>query len=309
MSDALDLVWRRADLPNHILSAAELASWQPDQRVSILTLGLIRRTSDATALICEDCGSPHPVEVITDPRKPRRPYYHCPQIGRIHLAVEDLHRWEADFDQIAIEIRRAAGLKSKSAALVPQRIWFLGRQEASGRCWELFLICGLCWPDGLQLLNQCSRLQQSPAAVILVPHRIPSLKDASQRWPIRSLTEIVSLGDASLLFDHATLVAALGTPGASSPTSRDRVPRKRMSRTLGSPEAVGVVNQYLDQTQMTYTHFANQFQTTDKTLRKFLNSGKMRRSNFEQMASCMGLKADQLLRGEFPPPMKRPPTR
>src|SRR6266849_3018244 len=82
VNDALDLIWRRAELPNHVLSAAELAHWQPSQRDAIIKLGLLRRTSDATAMICEDCGTPHPVEVIRDSRKPHQPYYLCPEIGR-----------------------------------------------------------------------------------------------------------------------------------------------------------------------------------------------------------------------------------
>ena len=69
------------------------------------------------------------------------------------------------------------------------------------------------------------------------------------------------------------------------------------------------VTRYLQHTQMTDTQFGNQFQTTDKTVRKFLNAGKMRRSNFEEMASGMGLTADQLLRGELPPSMKQPAPR
>jgi hypothetical protein len=98
MNDALELLWRRAELPNHVLSAPEIAQWQPDQRQAVFDLGLLRRTSDATALICDCCGPPHPVEVIRDPRKPQQPYYLCPEIGRVRLALSDLQRWEADFN-------------------------------------------------------------------------------------------------------------------------------------------------------------------------------------------------------------------
>jgi len=82
-----------------------------------------------------------------------------------------------------------------------------------------------------------------------------------------------------------------------------------MSRSLGTPEAVQSVTQYLQHTQMTDTQFGNQFLTTDKTVRKFLNSGKMRRSNFEEMAKSVGLTSEELLRGELPSSMKRPARR
>jgi hypothetical protein len=134
VSEALDLIWRRAELRNHVLSAAELARWQPDHRDAIIKLGLLRRTSDATALICEECGQPHPVEVIRDSRRPQEPYYVCPEIGRVPLMAEALQRWEVDFDQIAVLIRRAVGLTSKAATLAPSRVWLLG---AVSDAWSL----------------------------------------------------------------------------------------------------------------------------------------------------------------------------
>lgn len=307
MNDALDMVWRRAELPNHVLSAAELARWQPDQRDAMIDLGLLRRTSDATALICEDCGPPHPVEVIRDPRKPQQPYYLCPEIGRVPLVPTDLQRWEADFDQIAVLIRRAAGLTAKAATIVSSRIWLLGRQRIEDRYWELFLMRGLCWPDGIQLLNQCSRVQQSPAQVVLVPYRLPSVGTATPSWPIRTLSEVVSLADSRLVVDIATLAAAVGA--FVSAVLSTKPPRQRMSRSLGTPEAVQAVTQYLQHTQMTDTQFGNQFQSTDRTVPSFRANGKVRRSTFEAMAKSMELTSDELLRGELPPSMKRPVRR
>jgi hypothetical protein len=166
------------------------------------------------------------VEVIRDQRKPKQPYYFCPEIGCVPLVPADLQRWEADFDQMAVLIRRAVGLTARAAAVVPSRIWLLGRQPTENRYWELFLMRGLCWPDGLQLLDQCSRLQQSPAAVVVVPYRLPPGERAATSWPIRTLSEIVSLGSSSLVVDLPTLTTAVGTLGSS--------PLPRASRRPGS---------------------------------------------------------------------------
>jgi hypothetical protein len=309
VNDALDMVWRRAELPNHVMNAAELARWHPGQRDAIIKLGLLRRTSDATALICEDCGQPHPVEVIRDSRRLPEPYYLCAEIGRVPLRAEDLQRWEADFDQIAVLIRRAAGLTSKAATLVTSRIWLLGRQRLeANKYWELFLVRGLCWPDGLQLLDRCARLQQSPGPVVMVPCRLPSGESAARSFPIRTLSEIVSLDGSGLVVDLATLATAVGSFGIVSTMSGKKAPRKRMSRSFGTPEAVRVMTEYLQHETLTDTQFGNQFNTTDRTVRNFRNTGKMRSSNFEAMAKSMRLTAEQLLRGELPPSMKSPTT-
>jgi hypothetical protein len=84
-----------------------------------------------------------------------------------------------------------------------------------------------------------------------------------------------------------------------------KAPRRRMSRTLGTPEAVKVMTEYLHCTQLTDTQFGNQFQSTDRTVRSFRLNGKMRTSTFEAMAKSMGLTSEQLLRGESPHLMER----
>jgi len=155
VSEALDLIWRRADVHGHVLSHAELAAWPPGERKTIIGLGVIRRTTDATALICEDCGESHPAEIVRDPRRPELPYYLCPRIGRVPVAVEATHRWEVDFDCLAALIRKAIGLGGKAATLVPSRVWLLGRQQQAGGFWELFLARGVCWPDGVASPDQC----------------------------------------------------------------------------------------------------------------------------------------------------------
>ena len=85
VSEALDLVWRRADAPGaRDLRTPNLRLGRPGERETIVDLGLIRRTTDATALMCEDCGeSSHRRGRFADARQPELPYYLCPRIGRV----------------------------------------------------------------------------------------------------------------------------------------------------------------------------------------------------------------------------------
>jgi len=76
-------------------------------------------------------------------------------------------------------------------------------------------------------------------------------------------------------------------------------------RSVGSQAAVNAVHDYLAATVLTLTKFGIQFETTDRTIRRFLRTGKMRRANFEAMATAIGITADQLLRGELPPSIQR----
>ena len=302
MSDALDLIWRRADVQGHVISHAELAAWPPGQRKTIVDLGLIRRTTDATALICDDCGESHTAEIVRDARRPELPYYRCPRIGRVPIAVEATHQWEVDFDHLATLIRKALGLSGKASTLTPSRIWLLGRQQQAGGFWELFLVRGICWPDGVGLLDQCLRLQQSPAPVLLAPRRLPSAEILGKRpWAIRSLSEVASLDGSKLAVDDQVLMAAgAAALPAPSRSSRSVTTPKRLPQSIGTPEAVNAAMAYMGSKGLTETQFGNQFQSTDRTVRNFRKTGKMRRSTFEAMATSMGLTIEQLLRGELP---------
>ena len=51
-----------------------------------------------------------------------------------------------------------------------------------------------------------------------------------------------------------------------------------LPRSIGTPEAVNAVIVYMESTGLTETQFRTQFQSTDRTVRSFRKSGKMRRS-------------------------------
>lgn len=300
VSEALDLIWRRADVQGHVISQAELAAWPPGESKTIVDLGLIRRTTDATVLICDDCGESHSAEIVRDPRRPESPHYLCPSIGRVPIAVEATHQWEVDFDCLAARIRKALGLGGKASTLTPSRIWLLGRQQQAGGFWELFLVRGVCWPDGVGLLDQCLRLQQSPAPVLLASRRLPSADILGKRpWAIRSLSEVASIDGSKLSIDEQALMAAGSTVLIGSTSLRPGMNAKRLPRSIGTVEAVAAAIKYMESKGLTETQFGNQFQSTDRTVRSFRKSGKMRRSTFEAMAKSMGLTIEELLRGEL----------
>mgnify|MGYP000901864803 FL=1 len=82
--------------------------------------------------------------------------------------------------------------------------------------------------------------------------------------------------------------------------------RRSSSRSVGSLAAVDAVCDYLAAKFLTLSQFAVQSQTTDRTIRHFLRTGKMRRANFAAMASAMGVTPDQLLKGDLPSSIPRP---
>lgn len=219
MSEALDLIWRRADVQGHVISHAELAAWPHGERKTIVDLGLIRRTTDATALICDDCGESHAAEIVRDARRPELPYYRCPRIGRVPIAVEATHQWEVDVDRLAALIRKALGLGGKASTLTPSRIWLLGRQQQAGGFWELFLVRGICWPDGVGLLDQCLRLPAKDSAIV-----------NAVALSAQAFLAALQKQTAGLHLSHPELVAAFTGGSAAGPVKLSRGDKSRLKQ-------------------------------------------------------------------------------
>lgn len=71
----------------------------------------------------------------------------------------------------------------------------------------------------------------------------------------------------------------------------------RLSATVSSPQAARRMERYLQEKGMGLTDFAGNAQTTDRTLRSFRKTGKVRRDIFRSIAKAMGITPDELLRG------------
>jgi hypothetical protein len=75
----------------------------------------------------------------------------------------------------------------------------------------------------------------------------------------------------------------------------DSPPTKTTKGTIYAPKSVEKLDAYLAKTQMGFTEFAAKAGTSDKTLRSFRQTGRVRRYIFDGIARAMGLSRDELL--------------
>jgi hypothetical protein len=88
------------------------------------------------------------------------------------------------------------------------------------------------------------------------------------------------------------------TTGQASQAGRPTDPRPTAAKTKGTiyaPKAITKLDAYLTKTQMSLTEFAGRAGTSDKTLRKFRQTGRIRRYIFDGIAKAMGLTREELL--------------
>jgi len=73
-------------------------------------------------------------------------------------------------------------------------------------------------------------------------------------------------------------------------------PQRKFSATIKSLSAAKKVEEYLHGKQIGLTEFANRINVTDRTLRSFRKSGRIRRDSFAAIAKEMGTTPDELMK-------------
>jgi hypothetical protein len=87
------------------------------------------------------------------------------------------------------------------------------------------------------------------------------------------------------------------TPHHDSTPAEKEEPRKRLSVMIYCPSAARKMENYLEANGIGLTQFATSIGTTDRTLRSFRKTGKVKRSIFDDIAGGMGTTKESLLKG------------
>jgi hypothetical protein len=99
------------------------------------------------------------------------------------------------------------------------------------------------------------------------------------------------------LLDAPTLRLSIEPSLLTSPQTTPS--RKPQRRSIGTPESVTAVETYLERECLSQEEFVGTWMT-DRALRGFLRTGKLRRNLFKAMARRMAISTEQLLNGELP---------
>jgi len=110
-----------------------------------------------------------------------------------------------------------------------------------------------------------------------------------------------SRGDTNAAREAAATAANSGRRAqrhAAEPNTQPMGGSKRLEASITSPIAVRRMEDYLKSKGMGLTEFAGKSCTTDRTLRKFRQTGKVRRGIFDAIAKAMGTTREALLKPE-----------
>lgn len=97
-------------------------------------------------------------------------FIRCPEALRVEVPDDLLLQWTVDFDALADGLAKALTLKGHPKAVVPGRLWRLGKTPWQGANREVLFARGLTWPDARAIV---CHVGPNGRPVILVGEQIP----------------------------------------------------------------------------------------------------------------------------------------
>jgi hypothetical protein len=191
MQSAWKTLLSRLTSAEAIIGADEVRQWGRNHWHQMVKLGLLRATTPATALLCQDCEEQCWCDVGWS-ADGRRSFLSCPRGYTINVIPDRLRRWLVDSDALAQLLASTLELRGP----VEQRgasVWSLGRRVLAGRFRDFLLALG----DSLEAALQVAAGYAAP--VLLVPDNCPGA--SLNGLPVFSLHDVSSLESGRLLLD------------------------------------------------------------------------------------------------------------
>jgi hypothetical protein len=216
MTDLVQQFWLRCDDAEPVFSADEIR-WTPSQQFGLLhSHGLLKETTKATWAVCNACGNGHVEEVVwmSNPAAGRMAaFIPCPEVGGAPVEPERLRRWAVDLDLTAHMVRETLCLVGGFSALVPGRVWGLGRRHLAGPSGTSSWCAVASRADAHTLWARSRHIEDAPSPVILVPAWMPQ----QRREPVFRLADIAAITDAGLTLDVDYIADAVPRDGYTAP--------------------------------------------------------------------------------------------
>ena len=201
MVDGMQVLWACFDTPALIFPDAEVRSWPSEVREMVIRHGLIVEAGCLDRIACPDCPDGHVEEVIerrgADGRL--RYYIPCPHSLRVEIPPAALRRRTLNVEKTVTTVASAMSMRGRPLAIVPGRLWRLGKTQWQGVSREVLLARGLAWADGEAVARHVGT---GGRPIILVADQTPP----ADLWPGRVpavllLSRVASLGATGIKVD------------------------------------------------------------------------------------------------------------
>lgn len=204
-NDVLHLLLAAVENDGHVFDHAETGRWPRATFEQFIAMGLLRQAARGLLAPCPNCAERHvePVTVSKGPDGRQRFSIWCPESLRTEVQPEMCRGWQVCAEGLAKSVASALGIKATPTAVVPNRLWQLGRIHCSGKWRMVALALRLADPDAESMARQIATdgreivfVASVAPAVQIWPGRIP---------PIVPLSHIATLDETGLAVDPVVM--------------------------------------------------------------------------------------------------------
>ncbi len=201
MVEEMQVLWACFDAPAPVWPDAEIRRWPADVLERLVQQGLVVEAGQLDRVACPDCPDGHVEEIIerrgADSRL--RCYIPCPQSLRVEISPAALRRWTLDVEKVVAAVASAMSMQARPSAIIPGRLWRLGKTRWQGVSREVLLARGLAWADGQTIPRHVGT---GGRPIVLVADQAP----LAELWPGRLpavivLSRVASLGATGIDVD------------------------------------------------------------------------------------------------------------
>ena len=196
--DVLGELLERADAPgeetDHFL-VDDLEEYPEEHLTALATFGLLVPGTPARTVLCPACSDEHWEEPEPMPGAHAPWFIRCGRFGPQAIEPAQLERQRLDFTGLANHLAALLEEGRSSVPLLPGRLWRLGEVMAGAASGNVYLMRGITWQDGPQLLEPYS------LRGILLSPQLLAPKSSDTDLHIMAVTEVLhvtSSGDLGL---------------------------------------------------------------------------------------------------------------
>lgn len=174
------LLLEAADDLGRTFDHRDLSEWPSGSLQVFRNLGVVRRSAGGLTASCPSCEDGH-TEVVAErpgPNGQTRLYIYCPEQLRLEVTAEMCQGWEVNPDGLAACVAAGLGLKGRPKAVVPNRLWRLGRISCDVTTREVVFAVRLGEADATSVV---AHVGVGGRAIVIVPRLVPD----DRIWPGR----------------------------------------------------------------------------------------------------------------------------
>jgi len=212
--DLLRLLLAAADDLGREFNHAEIARWPINALPNFESMELLRASSGGLFAPCPNCDNGHiePVVVRIEPGGGKRFFIWCPEDLRVEVTAEMCRSWEVDPDGLAHAMAAALDLKGSPKAIVPDRLWRLGRIPWGGKTREVVLARRMRDNDAATI---AAHIGAGGRAIVLAPNLLPD----DRIWPghvpaVIALSRVATVEIDRILIDGVALMETVAEADA-----------------------------------------------------------------------------------------------